>query len=52
MFKVKLAIGSVVPHSVKEVWEYRVNGLKNCEKLFAYFDEYNLRSKKKESYNK
>jgi LAGLIDADG endonuclease len=44
--------GSVVPHSAKDVWEYRINGLKNCKEIFPYFDTYNLKSKKKESYYK
>jgi hypothetical protein len=50
--KERLKIGSVVPHSVSNVWEYRVNGLKNCKELFPYFDKYNLKSKKRESYLK
>lgn len=45
-------IGSVVPHSVFDVWEYRINGLKNCKEIFPYFDKYHLKSKKKESYYK
>jgi hypothetical protein len=44
--------GAVVPHSVQNVWEYRLNGLKNCKELFPYFDKYCLRTKKKESYLK
>ena len=44
--------GSIVPHSAKNVWELRINGLKNCKGLFIYFDNYNLVSKKKESYLK
>jgi hypothetical protein len=47
-----LIIGAVVPHSVSNVWEYRVNGLKNCKELFPYFDKYNLKSKKRDSYLK
>ena len=46
------AKGSVVPHSAKNVWEFRVNGIKNCEGLFTYFDEYNLITKKRNSYLK
>ena len=45
-------IGSVVPHSALDVWEYRINGLKNCKEIFPYFDKYGLKSKKKESYYK
>ncbi len=44
--------GSVVPHHVDNVWELRINGLKNCKGLFIYFDNYNLISKKKDSYLK
>jgi cytochrome c oxidase subunit 1 len=46
------AKGSVLPHSVKNVWEFRINGVKNCKGLFTYFDEYNLITKKKDSYLK
>ena len=47
-----LAKGCVVPHYVQNVWEFRVNGVKNCEGLFTYFDEYSLITKKKDSYLK
>lgn len=30
--------GAVVHHSTSDVWELRVNGVKNCEGLFTYFD--------------
>lgn len=43
--------GSVVKHSVPNVWECRINGVKNCQLLFSYFDKYTLISKKKISYN-
>jgi hypothetical protein len=49
---VYLVEGCVVPHSVKNVWEIRINGVKNCKGLFNYFDEYPLITKKKESYLK
>lgn len=42
--------GRVEPHSVKEVYEYRINGLKACSNVFNYFDEFNLYSKKAVSY--
>ena len=43
----KLSVkGSVVTHTVSNVWEIRINGVKNCKGLFTYFDEYNLISKK------
>jgi hypothetical protein len=44
--------GSVVAHHADNVWELRINGLKNCKGLFIYFDNYNLMSKKKYSYLK
>lgn len=44
--------GSVVAHHADNVWELRINGLKNCKGLFIYFDNYNLMSKKKDSYFK
>ena len=44
--------GSVVAHNANNVWELRINGLKNCKGLFIYFDNYNLISKKKDSYLK
>jgi len=44
--------GSVVSHHEDNVWELRINGLKNCKGLFVYFDNYNLMSKKKNSYFK
>jgi Cytochrome C and Quinol oxidase polypeptide I/LAGLIDADG endonuclease len=50
LFFEKSAIGAVVPHSQKDTWEYRVNGLKNCEGLFDYFDQYPLFTYKNISY--
>jgi hypothetical protein len=44
--------GSVEPHSVNNVWEIRINGIKNCKGLFFYFDEYTLKTKKFDSYLK
>ena len=52
IFKTYLVEGSVVPHSVNNVWELRVNGVKNCKGLFNYFDEYTLKTNKKDSYLK
>lgn len=45
-------LGAVVPHSSPNVFEYRVNGVKNCKWLFFYFDKYGLYTKKKDSYYK
>ena len=50
IFNIYSVGGSVVPHSVNNVWELRVNGVKNCKGLFTYFDEYNLITKKRDSY--
>lgn len=44
------SVGSVTPHSQKENWEYRVNGVKNCSYILPYFDKHLLYSNKKESY--
>lgn len=44
--------GTVVRHSVENVWEIRVNGVKNCKGLFSYFDKYPLITKKRECYLK
>ena len=52
IFNVHSVQGSVVPHSVQNVWELRVNGVKNCKGLFNYFDEFSLITKKKNSYLK
>lgn len=46
------SITSVNPHTQKNVYELRVNGVKNITKLFPYFDKYSLKTKKKESYDK
>lgn len=42
--------GKVYPHFVKNVFEFVVLGLKNCESVFNYFDKYNLYTKKAISY--
>lgn len=52
IFNKYLIEGSVVSHHADNVWELRINGLKNCKGLFIYFDSYSLRSKKKYSYLK
>lgn len=44
--------GCVVSHFVDNVWELRINGVKNCQGLFTYFDKFNLVTKKKDSYLK
>ena len=52
LFREYLVEGCVVPHSANNVWELRINGVKNCKGLFNYFDEYTLITKKKDSYLK
>jgi hypothetical protein len=52
IFSEYLVNGSVVPHSINNVWEIRINGVKNCKGLFTYFDDYNLYTKKMQSYLK
>jgi len=42
--------GRVTNHSVKDVYEYRINGVKFCSNVFSYFDEFNLLTKKSLSY--
>lgn len=45
------SIGSVVPHSIINTWEIRINGLNNCKLIDNYFSKYPLKSKKLNSYN-
>lgn len=45
-------LAAVVPHSVENVWEIRVNGVKNCNLLYRYFDNYKLKTNKFQSYLK
>lgn len=46
------AKGAIVPHYADNVWELRINGIKNCKNLFSYFDEFSLKTKKYDSYLK
>ena len=43
-------VGKVCPHFVRDVNEFIVIGLKQCESVFNYFDNYPLYSKKANSY--
>jgi hypothetical protein len=43
-------VGKVFKHTSPNSWEYIVNGVKNCNSILPYFDEYILFSKKKQSY--
>jgi hypothetical protein len=45
-------VNAVQPHSVADVWEIRINGVKNCKVLFPYFDKHRLITKKMDSYLK
>ena len=42
--------GKVSNHFVKNVYEYRIPGVKVCPNIFPYFDKYTLLSKKSLSY--
>jgi len=42
--------GRVEPHFVKDVYEYRLNGIQACSRVFSYFEVFNLYSKKAVSY--
>jgi hypothetical protein len=42
--------GIVSNHYVKDVYEYRIAGVKACPNIFPYFDEYSLLTKKSLSY--
>lgn len=42
--------GKVSKHSVENVYEYRIGGVKNCQNIFPYFDKYTLFTKKSSSY--
>lgn len=42
--------GIVSSHHVKDVYEYRISGVRNCPNIFPYFDEYTLLTKKSVSY--
>jgi hypothetical protein len=42
--------GIVSNHSIKDVYEYRIAGVKACPNIFPYFDKYSLLTKKSLSY--
>jgi hypothetical protein len=46
------AFGSVRSRSSSDIWDLRINGVSNCKGLFLYFDNYSLKTKKKDSYLK
>lgn len=43
--------GIVSKHTADNVNEYRIGGIKNCQKIFPYFNNHSLCSKKAISYN-
>lgn len=45
-----LVKGTVREHSTKGVYELTVNGIRNTSCVLDYFDNHELRSKKKKSY--
>jgi len=47
-----IKIGNVVQHHIENIYECRINGIKNCIKILPYFDNFNLKTKKKDSYFK
>jgi hypothetical protein len=49
-FSVLFQAGIVSTHHVKDVYEYRIAGVKACPNVFPYFDNYTLLSKKSVSY--
>lgn len=52
LFNLDKNIGSVVTHYEPNIWELRINGIKNCEIILSYFDKYNFITNKKMSYLK
>ena len=42
--------GIISNHSIKDVYEYRIAGIKACPNIFPYFDKYTLLTKKSLSY--
>jgi len=54
LFSQNLAFGSVYSryNNPLDIWDLKINGVKNCKGLFLYFDNYSLKTKKKDSYLK
>jgi hypothetical protein len=42
--------GSVRRRSDSDIWDFRVDNANNCKGLFPYFDNYSLKTRKKDSY--
>lgn len=43
--------GYVENHSVKDVYQYTINGVRNMKEIIQYFEKYQLKSKKKNSFH-
>ena len=56
LFGINGDTGAVYSHHESKnnfnIWELRINGVKNCEKIFEYFDKFTLNTKKGLSYIK
>ena len=54
LFRIRynIVIGKVVAHTSPECWSIRIQGLENCKHLIDYFDNYSLKTKKRESFIK
>lgn len=54
LFRIRynIVIGKVVTHTSPECWSIRIQGLENCKHLIDYFDNYSLKTKKRESFIK
>ena len=52
LFKDIGCLAAVVPHTVENVWEIRINGVKNCKLIYKYFDQFTLKTNKYQSYLK
>ena len=48
----KKPVGHVVKHSINNFWSLQIRGISNCYSIFNYFDMFQLKSKKKNSYIK
>jgi LAGLIDADG endonuclease len=44
------SVGKVVPHSVKGNYTYLISGFKNCQKIYDYFNQFEFKSKKGNTY--
>jgi hypothetical protein len=42
--------GKVHKDRVKDIYEYRISGIRGCSNIFPYFDKYNLLTNKSQCY--